>query len=167
MHIGRIGRQGETRMEWLRAGARACGAALVAVALIAVLLCGIWTGEPAADVAPVEERIQEAVRRVDRAATAVAAARAAQRMAAAFQVSPRMIADLHDQKLDFGEVAVVLALAEAGRTSSDQILGLWASARLDWGQIAARLRVDVLTLLERLERIRRDLMSPAAARPTR
>jgi hypothetical protein len=141
---------------------RTGGAALVAVGLVVLLLGGMWTGEPSADVAPAEERIQEAMLRVDRAATALDGARAAQRLAGAFRVPARVIADLQDQKLDFGQVAMVLALAEAGRISSDQVLTLWANARLNWEQIAARLRVDVPHLLERL-----DMLPDALALPHR
>jgi hypothetical protein len=126
-------------------------------------LAVIWAGEAPADVSAGEERIQEAILQLDRAATGVDGARAAQRLALAFRVSPRLVADLQDQKLDFGEVAMVLALAEAGRTSSDQVLGLWANARLDWGQIAARLRVDVMVVLNRLDTVRRQLTSAASA----
>jgi hypothetical protein len=139
---------------------RASGAALVAVGLVVLLLGGMWTGEPSADVAPAEDRIREAMLRADRAATALEGACAAQRLAVVFRVPARVVAYLQDQKLDFGEIAMVLALAEAGRISSDQILALWASARLDWGEIADRLRVDVAALIERLEVVRRDLLAP-------
>jgi hypothetical protein len=139
---------------------RASSAGLSTVGVVVVLLGAMWTGEPSADVAPAEDRMQDAMQRVDRAATALDAARAAQRVAAVFRVPARVVADLQDQKLDFGEVAMVLALAEAGRISSDQILALWASARLDWDQIADRLKVDVLALLDRLEALRQDLAAP-------
>jgi hypothetical protein len=139
---------------------RASSAGLSTVGVVVLLLGAMWTGEPSADVAPAEDRVQDAMQRVDRAATARDAARAAQRVAAVFRVPARVVADLQDQKLDFGEVAMVLALAEAGRISSDQILALWASARLDWDQIADRLKVDVLALLDRLEALRQDLAAP-------
>jgi hypothetical protein len=139
---------------------RASGAGLSTVGVVVLLLGAMWTGEPSADVAPAEDRMQDAMQRVDRAATALDATRAAQRVAAVFRVPARVVADLQDQKLDFGEVAMVLALAEAGRISSDQILALWASARLDWDQIADRLRVDVLALVDRLEALRQDLAAP-------
>jgi hypothetical protein len=107
-----------------------------------------------------DERIQEVVLRVNRAADALGEARGAERLATVFRVPARVVADLYDQKLAFGEVAVVLALAETGRTSSDTILGLWASGRLNWGQIAERLKVDLHVLLRRLEGVRRDLTPP-------
>ncbi len=150
------------RASW-RGGVRTCGAALVGLALGCLLLAVLWTGEAPANVSPAEERIQEAIQRLDRIVTGVDPTRAVQRLAVAFRVSPQLVADLQDQKLDFGEVATVLALAEAGRISSDQILALWASARLNWEQIAGRLGVDVSTLLRRLETVRQGLLTPATA----
>jgi hypothetical protein len=144
---------------------RACGAAALAIGVAAILLAVMWAGEAPADVSAGEEHIQEAILRLDRAATAVDGARAAQRLAVAFRVAPRVVAELQDQKLDFGEVAAVLALAEAGRISSDQILALWATARLNWEQIAGRLGVDVSTLLGRLETVRRGLLAAPPAPP--
>jgi hypothetical protein len=130
-----------------------------AIVCLVLLAAGVASATP--DLFPVEERIQEAILRLDRAATALNEARAAQRLALTFRVPTRTVADLHDQKLDFGEVAVVLALAEAARTPADRILGLWASARLDWSEIAERLRIDASALLARLEAVRRELVSPA------
>jgi hypothetical protein len=82
---------------------------------------------------------------------------ATDRLARVFRVTPRSVTDPHDQKLDLGEVAVLLALAEAGRTSPDAILSLWASGRLNWGDIAERLKVNQRDLLRRLETVRREL----------
>lgn len=138
------------------------------VAIVAILLLGgaVW---PAAwaDPGRPDERIQEAALRLNRTAAVLAEPAASERLAAAFHVRSRVVVDLHDQKLDFGEVAVVLALAEAGRISSDRILALWASARLDWGEIAERLRVDVAALLERLETVRGELALPQSYRSMR
>ncbi len=110
-------------------------------------------GQPAGQ----ENRIRDAMIRIDRAGTAIGDVESMERLAAAFKVKPRVVMDLQDQKLDYGEVAVVLALSEAGKTSTDAILGLWATDRLNWGQIAERLKVDTRELLRRLEGIRRDL----------
>ncbi len=110
-------------------------------------------GQPAGQ----ETRIRDAMIRIDRAGTVIGEAESMERLAAAFKVKPRVVMDLQDQKLDYGEVAVVLALSEAGKTSTDAILGLWATDRLNWGQIAERLKVDTRELLRRLEGIRRDL----------
>jgi len=107
-----------------------------------------------------DERIQEAVLRVNRAADALGEAKGEERLARVFRVAPHVVAELYEQKLDFGEVAVVLALAEVGRTSSDAVLVLWASDRLLWSQIAHRLKVDVQVLLRRLEAVHRDLAPP-------
>jgi len=104
-----------------------------------------------------EERIQATARRVERAAGPLGEAETDERSAAIFRVKPRTVTDLHDQKLDLGEVAVVLALAEAGHTSPDTILSLWASGRLNWGDIAERLKVDLRDLLRRVETVRREL----------
>jgi hypothetical protein len=82
---------------------------------------------------------------------------ATDRLARVFRVTPRSVTDPHDQKLDLGEVAVLLALAEAGRTSPDAILSLWASGRLNWGDIAEQLKVNQRDLLRRLETVRREL----------
>jgi hypothetical protein len=117
----------------------------------------MWTAEAPADVAPPDERIQAAMLRLNRTALSVTDGSPEEWLARAFRVAPRLVADLQDQKLDFGEVAVVLALAEAGRTPSDRILGMWASERLEWAQIAARLRVDPSALVFRLEGLLREL----------
>jgi hypothetical protein len=98
--------------------------------------------------------------RVERAAASPGEAAAAARLAAGFRVSPQAVTDLRDQKLDLGEIAVVLVLAEAARTSPDAVLVLWANARLNWGEIADRLKVDLRTLLRRLEAARRELGRP-------
>ena len=95
--------------------------------------------------------------RVERAGSSLDEAEAMARLAAALRVPPRVVTDLRDQELDLGEVAVVLALSEAGKTSPDMILSRWASGRLDWGEITDRLKVELLTLLRRLHAVRRDL----------
>jgi hypothetical protein len=74
------------------------------------------------------------------------------------RVKPRLVSDLHDQKLDYGEVAIVLALAEAGHASPDMLLALWATGRLSWGEIAERLKVNVSTLPKRLQAVRQELI---------
>ncbi len=104
-----------------------------------------------------ENRIRDTMIRIDRAGTAIGEMEALERLGTAFKVKPRIVMDLRDQKLDYGEVAVVLALAEAGKTSPDAILGLWATDRLNWGEIAERLKVDLRELLHRLDAVRRDL----------
>jgi hypothetical protein len=106
---------------------------------------------------PGEERILEAARRIERTAAPLGEAPAVARLARAFRVPPLVVTDLRDQKLDFGEVAVILAMAEAGAKSPDTILSLWASGRLDWGEIADRLQVDRRTVLRRLDTTRRAL----------
>jgi hypothetical protein len=108
------------------------------------------------------DRIGELVVGVDQATAGLSDVAAAARLAANLRVRPPSVRELLDQKLDPGEVAVVLALAEASRTSSDRILGLWASVRLDWAQIAERLHVDAVALLKRLETVRRELATPGA-----
>jgi hypothetical protein len=104
-----------------------------------------------------EERIREAALRVERVLVSLDETAATTRLAAAFRVPARAVTDLRDQKLGLGEVAVVLALAETGKTSPDSILSLWASGRLDWGQIADRLKVEPRKLVHRLDTARRDL----------
>ncbi len=94
---------------------------------------------------------------MEQAATALDEAAATNRLAGLFRVAPRTVTDLRDHKLDFGEVAVVLVLAKTGRTSPDAILGLWASGRLNWAEIAERLRVDLRDLVRRLDAARREL----------
>ena len=108
-----------------------------------------------------EQRIREAALRVERAMGSLDEAVATARLAVAFRVPPRAVTDLRDQKLGLGDVAVVLALAETGKTSSDSILSLWASGRLDWGEIADRLKVEPRRLVHRLDTARRDLMARA------
>lgn len=125
----------------------------------AVALALVWPVPSGTLGAAPEDGIQDAAVRVSRAVDALGEARAEERLARLFRVAPRVVAELYEQKLDFGEVAVVLALAEAGQTSSDRILVLWASDRLHWSQIAQRLRVDLPVLLKRLEGVRRDLVS--------
>ncbi len=104
-----------------------------------------------------DARIREAALRVERAAATLDEAAATTRLAGLFRVTPRTVTDLRDQKLDFGEVAVVLAMAKAGRTSPDAVLGLWASGRLNWAEIAERLRVDRRELLRQIDAARREL----------
>ena len=112
---------------------------------------------PAGGATSREDRILEAGRRVERVAAPLGEAESTEHLAAAFRVTPRTVMDLRDQKLDLGEVSIVLALAQAGHTSTDTILSLWASGRLNWGDIAERLKVDLRDLLKRLEIVRRDL----------
>ena len=61
---------------------------------------------------PREERILEVARRIERMAASHGEAAGVAWLAAAFRVSPHVVTDLRDQKLDLGEMAVVLALAE-------------------------------------------------------
>lgn len=105
-------------------------------------------------------RIRTLVQRIEQAAAALGESATHERLAVLFRVTLRAVSDLHDQKLDSGEVAVVLALAELGATSPDGILSWWASDRLGWGEIADRLKVDTRRLLARLEEIRRALARP-------
>lgn len=86
--------------------------------------------------------------------------RALGRMSADFKVSPRVAAELRDQKLGIGEVAAVLALAEMSAASPDTVLSWWASGRLNWGEIADRLPGDARRLQQRLEQARRALDRP-------
>lgn len=131
---------------------------LAVVGLVAGCLLG-WLAGPAVagQPAPVEDRLRDAALRIERAAAGLPEAEAASRLAQAFRVKPRLVLDLHDQKLDFGEVALVLALAELGKSPSDRILSLWATGRLSWSQIAERLAVEPRGLLKRLDGLRREL----------
>jgi hypothetical protein len=104
-----------------------------------------------------EERLLTASQRIERAVVALGEQTGGDRLAAGFRVAPRLVADLRDQKLDFGEIALLLALAEMGHTPPDTILGWWASRRLTWVEIADRLRVDPPALQKRLETLRRHL----------
>jgi hypothetical protein len=132
------------------------------------LLLGLWTGGvTAGEPLPFEDRIRDAAIRIDRAAAALGEVETITRLGAAFRTAPRTIADLHDQKLDFGEVAVVLAMAEVARIPADRILSLWASDRLSWSQIAERHGVEAKRLLQRLDALRRDLTRRPAAPPAR
>src|SRR5574341_411440 len=132
---------------------RCACAGIPAWLLLLSLTASAAAGQPAGP----EQRIRDAALRVERAIASLGEVQAAARLAAAFRVPPRAVADLRDQKLGFGDVAVVLALAETGKTSPDTILSLWASGRLNWGQIAGRQKVELRTLLRRLEAVRRDL----------
>ena len=104
-----------------------------------------------------EEGIRESACRVGQVAAPLGDAEADERLATVFRVKPRTVTDLCDQKLDLGEVTVILALAEFGHTSPDSILSLWASGRLNGGDIAERLKVNLRDLLWRLETERREL----------
>lgn len=122
------------------------------------LLLGLWRGGvTAGEPLPTEDRIRDAAIRIDRAAAALGEAETVSRLGAGFRIAPRTIADLHDQKLDFGEVAVLLSMAEIAKIPADRILSLWASDRLSWSQIAERHGVQAKRLLQRLDAIRRDL----------
>ncbi|HSB73854.1 MAG TPA: hypothetical protein VLT62_31395 [Candidatus Methylomirabilis sp.] len=122
-----------------------------------MILLSLDTASVAGQPAGREQRIGDAALRVERAMARLQEAEATARLAAAFGVSPRAVTELRDQKLALGEVAVVLALAETGKTSPDTILSLWASGRLTWGEIADRLKVEQRSLLRRLDAARRDL----------
>jgi hypothetical protein len=124
----------------------------------------MWAGQAAAGQPPIsEDRLRDAGIRIDRAAAALGEAETVTRLAVAFKLSGRAVTDLHDQKLDYGEVATVLALAEASKTKPEAILSLWATGRLNWSEIADRNKVDGQKLLKRLEAVRRALLPP---RPT-
>jgi hypothetical protein len=121
-----------------------------------VLMCVAGTalaGQPSAR----EERLLTASQRIERAVLALGEQTGSDRLAAGFRVAPRLVADLRDQKLGFGDIALLLALAETSHTPPDTILGWWASHRLTWGEIADRLRVDPTALVKRLETLRRHL----------
>lgn len=133
------------------------------VLALVLMLSASLAGPPAvADVAGPADRLREIMLSLDRAAAPLSEAAAATRLAAAFRIPARQVVELLDQKLDLGEAAIVLALAETARTSSDRVLGLWASVRLDWVEIATRLKVDLAVLVKRLETVRRELVSPPA-----
>lgn len=114
-----------------------------------------------------EDRLRDAAIRIERAATALGEPETVARLAAAFKVPARTVTDLHDEKLDFGEVALVLALAEAGKTKPEAILSHWATGRLNWSEIAERTKVDRQALQKRLDGIRRALTSKRPAPPPR
>ncbi len=118
---------------------------------------GLLFGSMASAAMSPDARIQEAGRRVERAIAPLGETESAERLAAAFRIAPRTVIDLLDQKLDLAQVCIVLALAQAGGTSSDTILSLWASGRLGWGDIAERLKVNLRDLLQRLENVRRSV----------
>lgn len=130
---------------------------------IAATLCLTvgYAGVEAGQSASRDDRIRTLARRIEQAATALGESASHERLAAQYKVTLRVVSDLHDQKLDSGEVAVVLALAELGPISSDVVLGWWASNRLSWAQIADRLTVDTRRLLQRLEEVRQALARPA------
>ncbi len=125
-------------------------ASLILLSTVATAFAGQVVGR--------EERIREAALRVERVIVSLDEAEAAKRLAAALRVPPRSVTDLRDQKLGLGDVAVALALSELGKTSPDTILSLWASGRLNWGEIAERLKVEQRTLLRRLDTLRRDMV---------
>jgi hypothetical protein len=114
-----------------------------------------------------EDQLRDAAIRIDRAAAPLGEAGAVSRLAAAFKVPERTVLGLHDEKLDFGEVALVLALADEGKTKPEAILSLWATGRLTWSEIAQRHAVDRKTLQRRLEAVRRALARPPAPPPAK
>jgi len=120
---------------------------------------------------PLEEQLRDAALRIEWAAAPLEEREIVARLAAAFKVRPRAIADLRDDKLDFGEVSLVLALAEGGKTKPEKILSLWATDRLSWSEICERERISRQPLLKRLDLVRRALDPPPApkggSRPTR
>jgi len=127
---------------------------------------GLWVaGAGAGESLPAEDRIRDAAIRIDRAGAALGEAETVARLAAGFHTGPRAVAELRDEKLDFGEVAVLLALAELARIPADRLLSLWASNRLSWSQIADRHGVQTARLLQRLEAVRRDLARRPAPPP--
>lgn len=87
-----------------RLGAWAWGAVWPILASLGAVAFAGQAGAP-------EGRIREAATRVERAAAPLGEAAAAARLAAGFRVSPQAVTDLRDQKLDLGEIAVVLVLA--------------------------------------------------------
>lgn len=125
-----------------------------------MFLLSLDTVSVAGQAAGREQRISDAARRVERALAGLQEAEATARLADAFGVTPRAVTELRDQKLALGDIAVVLALAETGKTSPDTILSLWASGRLNWGEIADRLKVEQRSLRRRLDAARRDLTRP-------
>ena len=122
-----------------------------------MILLSVDTVTAAGQPAGREQRIGDAALRVERAVARLQEGEATARLADVFGVPPRALTELRDQKLALRDVAVVLALAETGKTSPDTILSLWASGRLDWGEIADRLKVEQRSLLRRLDAARRDL----------
>lgn len=126
------------------------------------LLWALWgpTAASAGQPPGSEGRIRSALQRLDRAAEVVGESRALDRMSADFKVTSRAVEELRDQKLDIGEVAAVLALAEMGAASPDTILSWWASGRLSWGKIAERLPGGARRLQQRLEQARRAMNRP-------
>jgi hypothetical protein len=107
-----------------------------------------------------ENRIRTLAQRIAQAAAGLGEPGSHDRLSTQFRVSPQVVADLHEHKLDSGEVSVVLALAELGNASPDAILGWWANGRQGWGEIAGRLQVDARRLLTRLEEVRLALLRP-------
>ncbi len=61
---------------------------------------------------PREERILEVARRIEQGAAPLGEAAAVSPLAGSIRTPSRVVTDLRDQKLDLGEMAVVLALAE-------------------------------------------------------
>lgn len=121
----------------------------------------VWGGAAAAGQAPsLEEQLRDAAARIDRAAVVLGEPETISRLAALFKISRRTVTDLHDDKLDFGEAALVLALAEAAKTRPETVLSLWATGRLSWSEIALRQKADRRALLKRLEAVRRALAPP-------
>ncbi len=141
---------------------------VVAGGFIAVILLAGGLAA-AAQPAVSEDQLRVAAIRIDRAATALGEPETVSRLAAAFKVSPRSVTDLHDEKLDFGEVTLVLALAEAGKAKPEKILSLWATDRLGWTDIGERYKINRQALLKRLDAIRRGLVPrpPAPGKPAR
>ncbi len=116
-----------------------------------------------------EDQLRDAAIRIDRAATTLGEAETVIRLAAAFKVPSRTVTDLHDEKLDFGEVALVLALAEGSKAKPEAILSLWATDRLGWSDIVERYKINRQALQKRLDGIRRALAQrpSSAGKPSR
>lgn len=113
---------------------------------------------------PLEDQLRDAALRIEWAAASLEERENVARLAAAFKVRPRTIADLRDDKLDFGEVSLVLALAEGGKTKPEKILSLWATDRLNWSEICEREQIARQPLLKRLDLVRRALAPSPAPR---
>lgn len=64
-----------------------------------------------------------------------------------FRLAPRKLDDLLNQKLTYGEVAVVVILDRLSHAGSNRILTMWANHRKDWADIARELNVDPTRIL--------------------
>lgn len=80
-----------------------------------------------------------------------------QKIESEFKVTDEQISSLRSQKLGYGEITIVFALANASGKTTDQIIAMRnGPPKMGWGEIAKKLGVKLGSIISNVERVKKE-----------